>query len=58
LNNRAFIYKHGQNKFFSAIEEEKATREGFGEGLVLAGERDERIVALCADLTDTLVVAR
>jgi len=35
-------------------EEMKATREGFGEGLVNAGERDDRIVALCADLTDSV----
>lgn len=28
-------------------------RAGFGRGLKLAGERDERIVALCADLTDS-----
>ncbi len=30
------------------------TRNGFGEGIVEAGERDDRIVALCADLTDSL----
>jgi transketolase len=35
-------------------EEEKATREGFGEGLVNAGTNDDRIVALCADLTDSV----
>jgi len=29
------------------------TRNGYGEGLVLAGERDERVVALCADLTES-----
>lgn len=28
-------------------------RSGFGKGLAEAGERDERIVALCADLTDS-----
>ena len=32
---------------------EKATRDGFGEGLVLAAERDPRVVALCADLTES-----
>jgi transketolase len=29
------------------------TRNGFGEGLVLAGETDGQIVALCADLTES-----
>lgn len=35
-------------------EETKATREGFGEGLIAAGEKDDRVVALCADLTDSV----
>jgi len=30
-----------------------ATRNGFGEGLVIAGEEDDNIVALCADLTES-----
>ncbi len=29
------------------------TRQGFGEGLVIAGEQDEKIVALSADLTES-----
>ncbi len=29
------------------------TRKGFGRGLLEAGERDERVVALCADLTES-----
>lgn len=29
------------------------TRDGYGKGLVEAGEKDERIVALCADLSDS-----
>lgn len=33
--------------------EARATRDGFGEGLILAGEKDERVVALCADLTES-----
>ena len=28
-------------------------RRGFGEGLLAAGERDERVVGLCADLTES-----
>lgn len=30
-----------------------AVRDGFGKGLVAAGEKDERVVALCADLTES-----
>lgn len=29
------------------------TREGFGQGLLVAAQKDERIVGLCADLTDS-----
>lgn len=39
---------------FTEKEEEKATREGFGEGLVVAGEKDKRVVALAADLTESV----
>lgn len=39
---------------FTPKEEEKATREGFGEGLLSLGETDTRVVALCADLTDSV----
>ncbi len=31
-------------------------RKGFGEGLLAAGEKDERIVALCADLTESTMM--
>ena len=31
-----------------------ASRDGFGEGLVLAGEKDERVVALSADVTESV----
>lgn len=30
-----------------------ATRDGYGKGLVEAGEKDKRVVVLCADLTDS-----
>lgn len=33
--------------------ESKPTRDGFGHGLVEAAEKDERIVALCADLAES-----
>jgi transketolase len=32
---------------------ERPTRDGFGEGLVLAAKRDKSIVVLCADLTES-----
>ncbi len=33
--------------------EMKPTRDGFGVGLVLAGEKDPRVVAVCADLAES-----
>lgn len=33
--------------------ERKANRNGYGEGLLEAGTRDERVVALCCDLTES-----
>ena len=30
-----------------------STREGFGQGLVELGEKNEQVVVLCADLTDS-----
>lgn len=33
--------------------EQKPTRDGYGQGLVLAGEADKRVVVLCADLTES-----
>ncbi len=43
-----------RNTLFTVKEEEKPTRDGFGEGLVRAAEVDARVVALCADLTDSV----
>ena len=40
-------------KLFDEDIEQKPSRDGYGEGLVLAGEADERVVALCADLTES-----
>lgn len=31
-----------------------STRDGFGEGLVLAGKENSKVVALCADLTESM----
>jgi transketolase len=36
---------------FSPDVKKEATRVGFGRGLLAAGERDEDVVAVCADLT-------
>jgi len=33
--------------------ENKSTRDGFGKGVVEAGEKDERVVVLCADLSES-----
>lgn len=41
------------SKFLKNDPEMIPTRSGFGEGLVLAGEIDKNVVALCADLTDS-----
>ncbi len=40
-------------KLFSEDIEQDPTRAGFGRGLKSAGETNERIVALCADLTES-----
>jgi len=41
-------------KIFDIDVEKLPIRQGFGEGLLEAGRRDERVVALCADLTDSV----
>lgn len=41
------------SKVFKKDVERVPTRNGYGEGLVAAGEADEKVVALCADLTDS-----
>jgi transketolase len=41
------------SKLFKKDIDQVPTRNGYGEGLVLAGEADERVVALCADLTES-----
>ena len=38
---------------FDKDVEQIPTRKGFGEGLLAAGEADERVVGLCADLTES-----
>ncbi len=40
-------------KLFSESIDQKPTRDGYGEGLVLAGEANKNVVVLCADLTES-----
>lgn len=40
-------------KVFKKDIEQVPTRDGYGEGLVEVGKRDENVVVLCADLTDS-----
>ena len=40
-------------KVFDKDLEQIPIRKGFGEGLLAAGERNERVVGLCADLTES-----
>ncbi|MBU2218959.1 transketolase family protein, partial [Patescibacteria group bacterium] len=44
-------------KLFDKDVEQEPLRFGFGEGLLRAGEEDENVVALCADLTDSTKVS-
>ncbi len=47
------INKHAklESNIFSGKVEQVAIREGYGDGLLQAGRDDEKVVALCADLT-------
>lgn len=40
-------------KIFNADVEQMSIRKGFGQGLLLAGEIDKNVVALCADLVES-----
>lgn len=42
-----------KNIFDAKLLDQKATRDGFGTGLVLAGKADDRVVALSADLKES-----
>lgn len=50
LNKNIYL----NEKVFEKERKLIASRDGFGEGLVLAGEKDERVVALCADVTESV----
>jgi len=38
---------------FDEDAEQKPTRDGYGKGIVLAGDENKNVVALCADLTES-----
>lgn len=40
-------------KLFKKDMDMSPTRQGYGEGLVIAGEENDQVVVLCADLTDS-----
>lgn len=44
------------SKIWNADVEQVPIRKGFGQGLLLAGETDENVVGLCADLTESTVM--
>ncbi len=45
--------QHPNPRLFDLNVEQVPTRKGFGEGLLAAAEKDERVVGLCADLTES-----
>lgn len=45
--------QHLNPKLYDTDIEQLPIRKGFGEGLLAAGEADERVVGLCADLTES-----
>ncbi|MDP6249641.1 MAG: transketolase C-terminal domain-containing protein [Candidatus Pacebacteria bacterium] len=54
--NKIMINKNAKlvpNVFEKNKIEQNPTRDGFGRGLVEAGEKDEKVVALCADLSES-----
>ncbi len=53
MNNMKNSLQHLNPKIFDKDVEKVPIRKGFGEGLVLVGEKDSRVVGLCADLTES-----
>lgn len=47
---------HLNEKMFEASAEQTPTRQGFGDGLVVLGDQNPNVVALCADLTESTKV--
>lgn len=46
------VITFSENIFTNKVEQ-AAMRDGYGKGVVEAGEKDLRIVVLCADLTES-----
>ncbi|MEK7652562.1 MAG: transketolase C-terminal domain-containing protein [Patescibacteria group bacterium] len=46
--------KHLNPKLFDADVEKKYIRDGFGQGLLFAGEKNRKVVALSGDLSDSI----
>lgn len=44
------------SRFFDGNPDMAPIRKGFGDGLLQAGEEDHRVVALCADLTESTMI--
>ena len=42
-----------ENVFDKEAIEQAPTRDGYGKGVVEAGEKDARVVVLCADLAES-----
>lgn len=51
MNNKLMYL--AENLFDKSKLKQEPTRDGFGRGLVEAGEKDERVVVLCADLSES-----
>lgn len=47
------LAQHLQKNIFETTVEQVPNRNGYGEGLKEAGEKDARVVALCGDLTES-----
>ncbi len=47
------LAKHLNPQLFTKDAEQIPTRNGYGEGVVLAGKRDRNVVVLCCDLTES-----
>jgi transketolase len=50
LNKKAALHP---DTFDAEKLPQKPTRDGYGEGMVIAGEKDSNVVVLCADLTES-----
>ncbi|MEX0917295.1 MAG: transketolase C-terminal domain-containing protein [Candidatus Paceibacterota bacterium] len=50
ISKRAHLYKH---TLMPDMLDEGPTRDGYGKGVCELGERDERVVVLCADLAES-----